>query len=226
MTTDVAAILANGPDSFVWWEWIGRNGDVIWLRTVQHVQLTVVALGVGLAVSICLAGVALRWRRTYVPITWFAGALYALPSVALFAFLVPLTGLGFVTAEVGLVSYTLLILVRTIVTGIDGVDSDITDAAASTGHRRSGQLLAVAVPIALPTVITGLRIAAVTIIGLVTVTALVGSGGYGVFILDGLDRNFTTPIVVGATVSIALAVIVDAALLALQRVVTPWERRR
>ena len=226
MIFDVDAVVANGPDSFVWWEWVVRNVDVIWLRTVQHVQLTAVALGVGLAVSIGLAAVALRWRRTYGPITWFAGALYALPSVALFAFLVPLTGLGFITAEIGLVSYTLLILVRTIVTGIDGVDDDVIDAAASAGRRQSGQLLAVAVPIALPTVITGLRITAVTIIGLVTVTALVGSGGYGVFILDGLDRNFTTPIVVGATLSILLAVIVDAALLGLQRVVTPWDRRR
>lgn len=226
MIFDVDAVVANGPDSFVWWEWVVRNVDVIWLRTVQHVQLTAVALGVGLAVSIGLAAVALRWRRTYGPITWFAGALYALPSVALFAFLVPLTGLGFITAEIGLVSYTLLILVRTIVTGIDGVDDDVIDAAASAGRRQSGQFLAVAVPIALPTVITGLRITAVTIIGLVTVTALVGSGGYGVFILDGLDRNFTTPIVVGATLSILLAVIVDAALLGLQRVVTPWDRRR
>lgn len=221
-----AMTLGNGPDSLVWWDWVARNGDQIWLRTVQHVQLTAVAVGVGLAIAGVLALVATRWRAAYGPITWAAGVVYSIPSVALFAFLVPVTGLGFVTAEIGLVSYTLLILVRNIVAGVDAVPHDVRDAADALGHRRVQRLVVVDLRLATPTVIAGIRIAAVTIIGLVTVTALVGTGGYGVFILDGLSRNFTTPIVVGATLSIALAVVVDLALLGLQRLLTPWRRPR
>jgi osmoprotectant transport system permease protein len=220
----VVPVSANGPDSFIWWSWIGRNGDQIWLRTVQHLQLTAVALGIGLALSLVLAAVAVRWRAAYGPITWVAGVLYAIPSIALFAFLVPLTGLGFVTAEIGLVSYTLLILVRNIVTGVDDVPTEVRSAADAMGYRAVHRFVTVDLRLALPAIVAGLRIASVTIIGLVTVTALVGTGGYGVLILDGLGRNFTTPIVVGAALSIALAFVVDVALLGFQRFLAPWER--
>jgi len=218
--------VANGPDSFIWWDWISNNSDLIWLRTVQHLQLTAVALGAGLAISVVLAMVSLRWRRTYAPITWVSGVMYSIPSVALFAFLVPITGLGFVTAEIGLVSYTLLILVRNIVAGVDGVSADVRDAANAMGYTPLRRFVSVDLRLATPTIVAGVRIASVTVIGLVTVTALVGSGGYGVFILDGLSRSFTTPIVVGATLSIALAVAVDVALIVVQRLLTPWERTR
>ncbi len=215
----------NDASSFVWWDWVGRNLDEIWSRTGEHVQLTLVALGVGLGISSVLALVALRWRRTYAPITWVSGLLYAIPSVALFAFLVPITGLSFLTAEIGLVSYTLLILVRNIVAGIDGVSPEVREAADGMGLTPFARFWRVDVPLATPTIIAGVRIAAVTVIGLVTVTALVGAGGYGVLILDGLGRNFTTPIVVGATLSIALAVVIDVLLLGVQRALTPWTRR-
>lgn len=221
-----ATVMANGPDSFIWWEWVERNGDQIWLRTVQHLQLTGVALGVGLAISVTLALISLRWRPAYAPITWVAGVLYSIPSVALFAFLVPITGLGFVTAEIGLVSYTLLILIRNIVAGVDGVPAHVREAADAMGYAPLHRFVAVDLRLATPAIIAGLRIASVTVIGLVTVTALVGSGGYGVFILDGLSRNFTTPIVVGAGLSIVLAVSVDILLLGAQRLLTPWERVR
>ena len=219
-------IVANGPDSFIWWEWVGRNGDQIWLRTVQHLQLTGIALAAGLAISVVLALIALRWRTTYAPITWVAGVLYSIPSVALFAFLVPITGLGLVTAEIGLVSYTLLILVRNIVAGVDGIPPDVRDAANAMGYTPAHRFIAVDLRLAIPAIVAGLRIASVTVVGLVTVTALVGSGGYGVFILDGLGRSFTTPIVVGAGLSIARAVTVDVVLIGLQRLLTPWERAR
>jgi osmoprotectant transport system permease protein len=216
--------VANGPDSLVWWEWIGNNSDLIWLRTVQHLQLTAVALIVGLAISVVLAMVSLRWRKTYAPITWVSGVMYSIPSVALFAFLVPITGLGFVTAEIGLVSYTLLILVRNIVAGVDGVSPDVREAADAMGYTPLRRFVSVDLRLATPTIVAGIRIASVTVIGLVTVTALVGSGGYGVFILDGLSRSFTTPIVVGATLSIVLAVTVDVVLIAVQRLLTPWQQ--
>lgn len=218
-------VLANGPDSLVWWDWVGSNTGDIWDRTVQHLQLTGVAMAVGLAIAVGLSVVALRWRHTYAPITWVSGLLYAIPSVALFAFLVPITGLSFLTAEIGLVSYTLLILVRNIVAGVDGVPAHVKEAADGMGYTPRRRFLEVDLRLATPTIIAGVRIAAVTVIGLVTVTALVGSGGYGVFILDGLGRNFTTPIVVGATLSIALAVVIDLALLGVQHAITPWARR-
>lgn len=225
-TVAPAGLVANGPDSFVWWDWVGRNAGDIGERTVQHLQLTGVALGVGLAVAAVLSVVALRWRRTYAPITWATGLLYAIPSVALFAVLVPITGLSFLTAEIGLVSYTLLILVRNIVAGVDGVPAHVKEAADGMGYTRARRFVEVDLRLATPTIIAGIRIAAVTVVGLVTVTALVGSGGYGVLILDGLGRNFTTPIVVGATLSIALAVVIDLALLGVQHAITPWARRR
>jgi osmoprotectant transport system permease protein len=221
----VTSVMANGPDSFIWWDWVGRHTDDIWERTVQHLQLTAVAIAVGLAISVVLAVVALHWRRTYAPITWVTGLLYSIPSVALFAFLVPITGLSFLTAEIGLVSYTLLILVRNIVAGVDGVPAEVKEAADGMGYTPARRFVEVDLRLATPTIVAGLRIASVTVVGLVTVTALVGSGGYGVFILDGLGRNFTTPIVLGATLSIGLAVAIDIVLLGVQRALTPWAAR-
>jgi osmoprotectant transport system permease protein len=221
-----ALFAANDADSFVWWSWVDRNRDEIWDRTVQHLQLTGVALGIGLVISIVLSVIALRWRRTYGPITWVTGLLFAIPSVALFAFLVPITGLTFTTAEIGLVSYTLLILIRNIVAGVDGVPHAVKEAADGLGYSRWRRFREVDLPLATPTIIAGIRIASVTVIGLVTVTALVGAGGLGALILEGLSRDFTTPIVVGAVLSIVLAVVIDLGLLGVQRFLTPWTRAR
>src|SRR5205807_5912320 len=128
--------------------------------------------------------------------------------------------------EVGLVGYTLLILVRNIVTGLDGVPEEVRDAARGMGYSPSRQLLRVELPLALPAIVAGIRIATVTTIGLVTVTALIGEGGLGTLINDGLLRDFKTPLVVGTVLCVALAVMSDLGLAGLQRVVTPWARSR
>lgn len=222
-------MLAADRDSFIWWDWIARRPDEIWQRTVEHVQMTVVAVAIGLAISTVLALIAVRFRWTYEPITWIGSVLYTIPSMALFAMLIPITGLGFTTAQIALVSYTILILVRSIVTGLDGVPAAAREAATGMGYTARGRLLRVELPLALPTIIAGLRIASVTVIGLVTVTALIGNGGYGAFIDDGLNRRFSTPIVLGAALSIALALVVDLLLYAVERLLTPWRttgRRR
>ncbi len=219
-----ALFAGNDANSLVWWDWVDRHTDEIGQRTVEHLQLTAVALGIGLAISVVLSVIALRWRGTYGPITWVTGLLFAIPSVALFAFLVPITGLTFTTAEIGLVSYTLLILIRNIVAGIDGVPAHVTEAADAMGYTRGRRFREIDLRLATPTIIAGIRIASVTVIGLVTVTALIGAGGLGALILEGLGRNFTTPIVVGAVLSIVLAVVIDVGLLGLQRLVTPWTR--
>lgn len=219
-------VLANDANSFIWWDWIFRRPGEIWERTVEHVQLTVVAVAIGLVISTGLSLLAVRHRWTYGPITWVGNLLYTIPSLALFVILIPITGLGFVSAQIALVSYTILILVRNIVAGLDGVPGAVKEAADGMGYTRTRRLLAVELPLALPTIIAGLRIASVTVIGLVTITALIGNGGYGAFINDGLSRRFSTPIVLGATLSVALAVTVDLALVLLERVLTPWRRRR
>lgn len=213
-------------EPLVRWDWVASHLDEVWARTVQHLQLTTFAVLVGFAIAMALSLVALRYRRTYTPITWFTGILYTIPSIAFFALLVPFTGLSIVTAEVGLVSYTLLILVRNIVAGIDGVPASVREAATGMGYRRWRMFTSVEFPLALPVVIAGLRIATVTTVGLVTVTALIGQGGYGAFIADGLRRFFNTPLILGSVLSVLLAVTLDLLLVGLERALTPWARRR
>ena len=222
--------LAQTTGGFFSWEWVFNHLDDIWNRTVEHLILTAIAVTVGMLISLVLSLVALRYRWTYSPITWFTGILYTIPSLALFAFLVPITGLSILTAEIGLVSYTLLILIRNTVAGIDGVPPATVESARGMGYTNRGLLFSVELPLALPVIIAGIRIAAVTTIGLVTVTALIGQGGLGFFILRGLNLFYspigTTQIVVGTVVSVVLAVIVDLALVGIQHLATPWSRRR
>ena len=215
----------NEREPFVRWDWVAGHLDDIWARTIEHLTLTGIAVGLGFVIAMALAIVALRYRRAFAPISWFTGILYTIPSIALFALLIPVTGLTITTAEVGLVSYTLLILVRNIVAGIDGVPSSVREAAVAMGYRRWRMFLQIEVPLALPVIVAGLRIATVTTVGLVTVTALIGQGGYGAFINDGLQRFFNTPLIVGAVLSVALAVTLDVALVLVERALTPWARR-
>ena len=221
-------VLAAG--GFFSWEWVFRHLDDIWDRTVEHLVLTAIAVPVGMAISLVLSVIAIRYRWTFGPITWITGVLYTIPSLALFAFLVPITGLSILTAEIGLVSYTLLILIRNTVAGIDSVPAATIESALGMGYTRRGLFFAVELPLAIPVIIAGIRIAAVTTIGLVTVTALIGQGGLGFFILRGLSLFSspigTTQIIVGTIVSVMLAVTVDLALVGVQHITTPWARRR
>ena len=211
-------------EPWVRWDWVGSHTDRISDALVQHIELTLIAVGTGLLLALPIGVLAWRYRASRGPILATAGVFYTIPSLALFALLVPWTGLTIVTAEIGLVSYTLLILVRNIVVGLDGVPAEVRDAAAGMGYRPVRQLLRVELPLALPVIMAGLRIATVTTIGLVTITALLGEGGLGQLLLDGLTRDFRTPEVVGATLSVALAVVLDLLLAATQRVLTPWSR--
>jgi osmoprotectant transport system permease protein len=221
--------VAQNDEPFVRWDWIGRNLDDLWAATQEHIILTVIAVGVGLIISLGLSIVALRWRKTYAPITWVTGILYTIPSLALFAFLVPITGLTMLTAEIGLVSYTLLILIRNIVAGIDGVPEHVLEAARGMGYTPRRMFLDIQLPLALPVIMAGIRIATVTTIGLVTITALIGQGGLGFFILRGLQffsAIGTTQILAGTVLSVALAMAADLGLLGLEKLLTPWARRK
>jgi osmoprotectant transport system permease protein len=218
-------LLANDADSFIWWEWVGEHTSDIWERTREHFWLTIIAVAIGLLISTVLAAIALRFRWTSGPIVSATNVIYTIPSLALFGFLIPITHLGFRTAMIGLVSYTLLILVRNIITAIDGVPPAVKEAADGMGFSRWRRFFAVDLRLATPGIVAGVRIASVTTVGLVTVTALIGEGGYGVFILDGIDRRFSTPIVVGAFCSIALAIVLDVVFVVTERALTPWARR-
>ncbi|MET0150783.1 MAG: ABC transporter permease [Acidimicrobiales bacterium] len=217
-------ILGADKDSFIWWDWVWDHTDEIKAATIEHLQLTAIALGVGLVLSIALATIAIRWQKAYAPIAGFAGVLYAIPSLALFAILFPITGLTVLTAEIALVGYTLLILIRNIVAGVQGVPDAVKEAADGMGYRPLHRFFAVDLRLATPAIVAGIRIAAVTIIGLVTVTFVIGFGGYGSLINDGLSRDFNTPVVVGAILSIALALAIDIVLLLVERLLTPWNR--
>ena len=216
------SLLRLAAEPLIRWEWIGDHLDEIWARTLEHLQLTGLTLLIGFAISFPLALPAHRHRRLYPPITWVTGILYTIPSLALFVTLLPITGLGTTTALIGLVAYSLLIFIRNTVAGLDGVPEDAKEAARGMGYTRRQILWRVEVPLALPVIVAWVRIAAVTTVGLVTITALIGLGGLGHFILQGLQLFFSTATLVGAVLSVALALAVDGALLAVQRALTPW----
>jgi osmoprotectant transport system permease protein len=221
------AVLLGDSQPWLDWNWIGRHPGEIWNAVAQHIQLTLIAVGIGLVLSLPLGYVAWRWRAWEKPIYGVTGILFTIPSLALFALLIPLTGLGPTTAEIALVSYTLLILVRNIVTGLDGVPADVRDAARGLGYGSFRQLLRVDLPLATPALIAGIRLAVVTTIGLVTVASLVGAGGgLGTLISLGQQNNFRTQVVLGAGLSVLLAAAFDAALVLVQWLVTPWTHRR
>lgn len=208
-------------------EWVVDNLDQLARRVGEHVLVTVIAVAVGFAISFALALLIRRYPRLYPPVIGVAGTLYAIPSLALFALLIPITGLSLLTAEIALVSYTLVILVRNIVTALDGVPPDVVEAATAMGYTRTQRLWRVELPIALPIIVAGVRIATVTTIGLVTVATLIGMGGLGYLIVNvGIQRFFPTATLSGVVLVVALSVLADAALLALQRGLTPWARTR
>jgi osmoprotectant transport system permease protein len=209
------------------WGWIQDNLGLIGERLGEHLWLTVLAVAIGLAIAFPLAVQAYRHPRLYGPVTGVAGVIYTIPSLALFALLLPFTGLSTLTAEIGLVGYTLLILIRNIVVGLRGVPGDARDAARGMGFSDRQMLWKVDLPLALPAIVAGLRIATVSTIGLVTVTALIGKGGVGFLFLAGFRNLFprTTAILLGIVLSMALAIAADGLLLGAQRVLMPWTRR-
>jgi osmoprotectant transport system permease protein len=206
------------------WDWVLSHLPDIGERLVEHLVLTALAVGVGLVLSLVLGIWITRHRQFETPVTWLTGVLYTIPSLALFALLVPFTGLTLLTAVIGLVSYTLSILTRNVAVGIQSVPAEAREAAAGMGYTPGQILWRVELPLATVAILAGVRIAAVTTVGLTTVTALIGQGGLGYFILEGMMRFYSTPLLVGATLSVALAISIDGVLILLQRWLTPWAR--
>jgi osmoprotectant transport system permease protein len=210
------------------WDWIADNWDTILGAVWQHLILVIVPLVVGFGISFGLAVWAIRQPKVYGPTTVITGILYTIPSLAAFALLVPIFGFSMLVAFVPLTTYTLLILFRNIVAGFQAVPREVLEAADGMGYRPRQRLLRVELPLAVPLMIAGVRLAAVTLIGLATVASILGSsfGGLGQLITEGLQTFFPTKYVLGGVLSVVLAFVVDIVLVRVERLATPWARAR
>ena len=210
--------------SFFDWAWVVDNLGDIWAALAEHVVLTVIPVGLGFLLAFPMALASIRWPGLYSPLLGVAGILFAIPTLALFVVMIPFTGLSKATAIIPLTLYTLLILLRNTVEGLKGVPSHVTEAAEAMGYTRARQLFRIELPLAVPVIMAGLRIATVNTIAYVAITALIGQGGLGNLFMDGFLRQFPTPLIVGLVLSVALAVAADLGLIGVQRVLTPWQR--
>jgi len=221
-----AAVFANDANSLIWWDWVGRHTDDIWERTVQHVELTLLTVGIGILVASLLTAVALRLRVTATPILWGTGLIYTIPSLALFGFLVPRLGLGYRTALVALVGYTLVILVRNMVAGMEGVPSDVREAATAMGLRPWRRFWRVELPVALPLVLAGVRTAVVQVMATATLASLFGYQALGSYLTEGLTQRDDAKLLTGTIAVGVLWIVAEATLGLLQWRLTPWVERR
>jgi osmoprotectant transport system permease protein len=209
------------------WGWFQDHwGDTFQPALLQHIKLTAIAVAIGFAIAMAAALVAHRrgWFET--PFTLVSGILYTIPSLALFQLLVPFTGLSVTTAEIALVSYTLLILFRNILTGLREVPEDVRESARGMGLSARQILWRVELPLALPAIVAGLRVAVVTVISLATVAAFVVDEGLGAPIFQSISSPFNTAFIAAGALAVLLALTADALLVAAQRVLTPWAARR
>ena len=206
------------------WDWLERHRDDLVRLTLEHVQLTVVSVGIAVAIAIPL-GIAVRNRPIpFLAAGLVADVLYTIPSIALFAFLLPFTGIGATPAIVGLVAYALTMLIRNTVVGLRAVPRPVRDAAITARQT----LVRVELPLALPAIFAGIRLATVSTVGIATIAAFVDGGGLGELILnDGIQRQmFLTPILAGTVIATVLALTLDAVLIVVERRLTPWTRAR
>jgi osmoprotectant transport system permease protein len=194
-------------------------------RLEEHVALTAIALGAGFLIALVAAVVAHRQGWLAGPFLRFAALLYTIPSIAAFQILVPLTGLGWLTIEIALVSYTLLVLFRNILTGLREVPADVKEAARGMGLTRRQILTRVELPLAIPSIIAGVRVAAVTTISLATIAAYITPVGLGAPIFSALQSGSNTQFIAASVLTIALALVTDALIVAVQKVTTPWAQR-
>ncbi len=220
-----ARVFLDAQDPWVNWDWLSTHIPYVWDAVQQHILLAMIALVGGLVISLPLGVAAQRSPLIRLPVIGALGAFYTIPSLALFAILVPFTGIATnTTAEIPLVGYNALILIRNIVVGLDAVPRDVLDAADGMGYRATARLLQIELPLAMPAIFAGLRVATVSTIGLITITAVIGLGGLGQLINQGLQESFHTPLVVATFLSIALALVADLLLAGGQWLSLPWAR--
>jgi osmoprotectant transport system permease protein len=204
--------------------WVADHwSDTLQPALLQHIKLAVIAVAIGFVLAFAAALVAYRYRRADQPIGLLSDFLYTIPSLALFQLLVPLTGLTVTTVEIALVSYTLLILYRNILEGLRGVPAEVREAARGMGLTRLQSLVRVELPLAVPSIMAGVRIATVSTISIATIAAFVIPEGLGRPIFIGIGQDvFKTEIIAAGGLAILLALAADALLVLLGRVLTPW----
>lgn len=222
-------MIASGANDFIWWEWVSRESSLNKISSAarEHLVMTAITMAGGVVIAAVLSGIALHLPRLQRWIEGTATVIYTIPSLALFGFLIPITGLSLLTAEIALVGYTLQSLVTSMIAGYRSVPAHVIEAAEAMGMGRFKRFVSVETPLAASKLIAGLRIATVGTVGLVTIAALIGQGGgFGGLILEGRRlQNFSTMIVIGIAGSVTLAMLFDVILLGIGRVVTRWERR-
>jgi osmoprotectant transport system permease protein len=211
-------------DPWINWDWLSTHIPYVLAAVEQHVTLTLIAVAGGLAIALPIGLLAYRYAFLRGPALVVFGTFYTIPSLALFALLVPYTGLSGTSAEIPLIGYNVLILVRNVLVGLDAVPLEVVDAADGMGYRPLKRLLTVELPLALPAIFAGLRVATVSTIGIVTITAVIGLGGLGQLILRGLIESFHTPLVVATVLGIVLALFADLLIAGAQRLAVPWAR--
>jgi osmoprotectant transport system permease protein len=206
------------------WDWLSRNIDVVLQDLWQHIEITVAALVLGAVIAFPVGLIAYRWRRTYPAILAITQVLYTIPSLALFVLLINAVGLGTEPVIIGLAIYSLVILVRNLVEGLRGVPPEVTDAATAMGYRETKRLFAVELPLALPAIVAGLRVATVSTISLVSVGALIGTGGLGQLFIHGFQIDNPIEIWTGILLTVVLALVADLLIVGGGRLLTPWTR--
>ena len=214
-------------DTWVDWQWVGDHFDDIRTATQTHLIVTVEVVILGVLIALPLALVTARRPALRSVVLVVSSLLYTIPSLAAFALLIPYTGLtSRWTVLIPLVSYTLVVLVRNFISGLDAVPAEARAAADGMGFSHRQRVLRVELPLALPAIMAGVRLATVSTIGLVTVSAIIGQQSLGLLIRDGLERDFRTLIVVGSALALLMAVAADLLLHAVSRALTPWRRTR
>jgi osmoprotectant transport system permease protein len=217
-------IRENGQFCF---SWFVDNFDRVFVpRLVEHIWLTALAVGIGFVIAFTAALLAYTFGRFETPFAILAALLYTIPSLAFFQLMVPITGLTVTSAEIALVSYTLLILFRNTLTGLREVPEDARLAARAMGLTKGQILRRVELPLALPAIMAGIRIATVTTISLATVAAFIGVGGLGQPIFNAIQSGFKTQFIGAGVLAVALALVADGLLVILQRQLAPWLRAR
>ena len=209
------------------WDWFSSHwSSTFQPRLIEHIELTAIAIGIGFVIAFVAALVAYRWDWAVNPATAVFALVYTIPSLAFFQLMVPFTGLTRLSAEIALVSYTLLILFRNILTGLREVPVDALEAAHAMGFTRRQTLWRVELPLAMPAIMAGIRIATVTIISLATVAAFIGVGGLGEPIFIAIQTGFKTQFIAAGVLAVLLALVTDAVLVVVQRLLTPWARAK
>jgi len=206
------------------WQWLTDNSAMIGELTLQHLQMVLLSLALGTGITALMLLVSIAWPAVAGPLISVSGVLFTIPSLALFILLLPWTGLSMTTSVIGLTLYSLLILLRNVLAGMQKLPTEVLESARALGYTRFGRFIDIEIFLILPSLFAGLRVASVTLVGLVIVTALIGQGGLGQLMILGFNQNFLTPIMVSLLLSLVLSLLLDFAITHLGYRLTGWTR--